>query len=39
VGLYLPWQRDPQSGRRQDTWAEDGTDRGDFAEVGVLRIR
>ncbi len=38
VGLYLPWQRDPQSGRRLDTWARDGTDLGDYAEVGTLRV-
>ncbi len=39
VGLYLPWQRDPQKGRREQAWDQQGNHIGDFAEVGMLRVR
>jgi 4-amino-4-deoxy-L-arabinose transferase-like glycosyltransferase len=38
VGLYLPWQRDPQQGHRQQVWNRAGEHVGDFAEVGELRV-
>ncbi len=39
VGLYLPWQRDPQQGRRQDVWNVQGEEVGDFADIGVVMVR
>ncbi len=39
VGLYLPWQRDPRAGHRQQVWASDGTKLGDLAEIGSVQVR
>lgn len=38
VGLYLPWQRDPTQGRRQEVWARDGSKMGDLVEIGTIRV-
>lgn len=38
VGLYLPWQRDPQKGRRQEVWDTSGTKIGDLAVVGTIQV-
>jgi hypothetical protein len=38
VGLYLPWQRDPQEGRRQEVWNRAGKKIGDFAEIGTIQV-
>lgn len=38
VGLYLPWQRNPRAGRRQEVWARTGAKLGDLAEVGRIDI-
>jgi hypothetical protein len=38
VGLYLPWQRDPQEGRRQEVWNRAGEKIGDFAEIGAVQV-
>jgi hypothetical protein len=39
VGLYLPWQRDPQKGRREQVWNAEGEKIGDMAEIGTLTVR
>jgi 4-amino-4-deoxy-L-arabinose transferase-like glycosyltransferase len=38
VGLYLPWQRDPQQGHRAQVWNAAGEHVGDFATLGQLRV-
>jgi hypothetical protein len=38
VGLYLPWQRDPRQGHRQEVWDASGAKMGDLAEVGTLQV-
>lgn len=39
VGLYKPWQRDPDQGSRQQVWAVDGTLIGDYADIGTMMVQ
>ncbi len=38
VGLYLPWQRDPQQGRRLEAWDAANQPLGDAPIVGTLDV-